>query len=149
MQRAGVPINLEHLKKTTLLYIATKKTLQCPIMPSAHGLIFCRKQFREKIGVKIRFFIRLSQRTRIDFLSQTKHRTYLTIFFRVSFGTHCLIFYPKYCVVTIAGEAPLLDYVTPIFYWNKSHRTRGDFHSIVLPAIKKQSVCAGHKSLYM
>ena len=62
------------------------------VVPSAHGQIFCRKQLREKVGVKVRYFIGESQRTRTDFLPQTKHRTYLTIFIRVSFGAHGPIF---------------------------------------------------------
>ena len=33
-------------------------------MPSAHGAIFCRKELREKVRVKVRFFLGLSQRTR-------------------------------------------------------------------------------------
>ena len=45
-------------------------------MPSAHRPIFCCKDLREKIRVKVRFFIGVSQRTWTDFLSQTKHRTY-------------------------------------------------------------------------
>ena len=51
-------------------------------MPSTHRPIFCRKELREKVGVKVRFFIGVNQRTRADFLWQTKHRTYLTIFYR-------------------------------------------------------------------
>ena len=34
------------------------------LIPSAHGPIFCRKEPREKVGVKVRFFLGLSQRTR-------------------------------------------------------------------------------------
>ena len=34
------------------------------LMPSAHGAIFCRKELWEKVGVKVRFFLGLSQRTR-------------------------------------------------------------------------------------
>ena len=34
------------------------------LMPNAHGPIFSRKEPREKVGVKVRFFLGLSQRTR-------------------------------------------------------------------------------------
>ena len=34
------------------------------LMPSAHVPIFCRKELREKVGVKVRFFLGLSQRRR-------------------------------------------------------------------------------------
>ena len=51
-------------------------------MPSAHGPIFCPKKLQEKVGVKVRFFIGVSQRTWTDFLSQTKHQTYHRIFYR-------------------------------------------------------------------
>ena len=50
---------------------------------------FCRKELREKVGPT--FSLTKSQRTRTDFLSDL-------------------------LCVTIAGEAPLLDDVTPIFY---------------------------------
>ena len=43
---------------------------------------FCSKELQEKVGVKVRFFIGVSQHTRTDFLLQTKHRTYLTIFYQ-------------------------------------------------------------------
>ena len=33
-------------------------------MPSTHRPIFCRKELREKVGVKVRFFLGLSQRRR-------------------------------------------------------------------------------------
>ena len=49
---------------------------------------FCRKELREKVGVKVRFIIGVSQRTRTDFFLQTKHRTYL----------HGPIFFRSYCV---------------------------------------------------
>ena len=53
-------------------------------MPSAHGPIFCHKELREKVGVNVRFFIGVSQRTRTDILSKTKHRTYYTLRFLLS-----------------------------------------------------------------
>ena len=52
------------------------------VRPSAHGSIFCRNELREKVRVKVRFFIVVSQCTQTDFLSQTKHQTYLAIFYR-------------------------------------------------------------------
>ena len=41
---------------------------------SAHGPIFCRKELREKVGVKVRFFLGLSQRRRPICLSQAAPR---------------------------------------------------------------------------
>ena len=107
-------------------------------MPGAHGPIFCCKELREKVGVKVRFFSRTkSQRTQTDFLSEL-------------------------LCVTIAGDVSLLDDVTPIFYRtevsahgrifcrkqlrekigailyrSKSQRTRTDFHSDFLSTIKE------------
>ena len=40
----------------------------------------------------------------------------LRFFIRVSFGAHGPIVHQSYYAVTMAGEVPLLDYVTPIFY---------------------------------
>ena len=71
--------------------VASPRRVGLMVMPSAHGPIFCRKELREKVGVKVRFFLGLSQRTRADFLSEL-------------------------LCVTIAGEVSLLDDVTPIFY---------------------------------
>ena len=59
-------------------------------MPSAHGSIFCRKELREKVGVKVRFFL------------EPKVSAHGPVFLLLC--------------VTIAGEVPLLDDVTPIFY---------------------------------
>ena len=75
-----------------------------PLMPSAHGPIFCRKELREKVEVKVLFFLGLSQRTRTDFFSEL-------------------------LCVTIAGEFSLLDDVTPIFLSDWSQRTRTDYLS--------------------
>ena len=118
-------------------------------MPSAHGPIFCRKEFREKDRVKVQFYWSES----LHFLSQTKHRTYLTIFYRECHLAHTTRFLPE---LTMAGEVPLLDYVTPIFYQTevsaqgpifcrtRSQRTQTDFHSDYVSMTKNQSVCAGH-----
>ena len=81
-------------------------------------------------------------------------RPTLRFFIGVSFGTHGPIFLSELLCVTMAGEVPLLDYDTPIFYWTdvcacrpifcrkqlqekigpifcltRSQRTRTDFHS--------------------
>ena len=88
----------------------------CCFMPSAHRPIFCHKDLREKVGVKVRFFIRVSQRTRTDFLSQTKHRTYLTIFYRSVIWCTRPDFLSELLCVTMTGGVPLFDYITPIFY---------------------------------
>ena len=81
-------------------------------MPSAHGPIFCRKELREKVGVKVRFFLGLSQRRRTNFC-----RKQLRLFLgpKVSQRTQTNFLSELLCV-TIAGEVPLLADVTPIFY---------------------------------
>ena len=69
-------------------------------MPSADGPIFCRKELGEKVGVKVRFFLGLSQRTQPIFLSQASPRKNRTDFFigpKVS-AARGLIFYRGYCV---------------------------------------------------
>ena len=138
-------------------------------MPSAHGLIFCRKELREKVGVKVRFFLGLSQRTRPIFCRKQLREKIGPIFSRTkSQRTRTDILSELLCV-TIADEVQLLDDVTPIFYRtevsahgpifcrkqlrekigailyrSKSQRTRTDFHSDFLSTRKNRSVCAGH-----
>ena len=51
------------------------------IMPSAHGPIFCRKELREKVRVKVRFFLRLSQRKRPTFCRKQLREKNRTDFF--------------------------------------------------------------------
>ena len=41
-----------------------------------------------------------------------------------------LIFYQSYCAVTMAGEVPLLDYVTLIFYWTEVNTHKLIFNPI-------------------
>ena len=85
-------------------------------------IFFC---LGKKIGVKVLFFIRLmSQRTRTYFLSQNKHRTNLTIFYRSVIWLTQPNFLMELLCVTMAGEALLLDYITLIFYWTevRAHR---------------------------
>ena len=116
-------------------------------MPSAHRPIFCSEELREKVGVKVRLFLGLSQCTMTDFLSEL-------------------------LCVTIACEVPLLDDITPIFYRtevsvhgpifcrkqlretigailyrSKSQRTQTDFPSDFSPRQKNRSVCAKHRSI--
>ena len=82
------------------------------IMLSPHRLIFCHKELREKV----RYFIIVSQRTWTNFISQTNHRIYLTIFHEsVIWRTQPNFLSEPFCV-TMAGEVPLLDYVKPIFH---------------------------------
>ena len=86
------------------------------IMLGAHGPIFLSNGDPRKSRSEGPIFIGVILRTRIDFLSQTKHRTYLTIFHRsVIWRTRPGFLLELFCV-TMAGEVPLLDYVTPIFY---------------------------------
>ena len=138
-------------------------------MPSAHGPIFCRKELREKVGVKVRFFLGLTQRKRPTFCRKQLREKIGPIFSRTkSQRTRTDILSELLCV-TIAGEVPLLDDVTPIFYQievsahgpifcrkqlrekigailyrSKSQRTRTDFHSDFLSTTKNRSVCSGH-----
>ena len=78
-----------------------------PTMPSAHGPIFCRKDPREKVGVKVTrpIFCRKQLREKIGpILSRTKSQRTQTDFLS------------ELLCVTIAGEVQLLDDITPIFY---------------------------------
>ena len=104
-----------------------------------------------------------------DFLSQTGPRKNRTDFFSDQKLTHTDRFLSELLCVTIIGDVPLLDDVTPIFsrtevsahgtifcrkqlrekigailYRSKSQRTRTDFHSDFLSSTKNRSVCAGH-----
>ena len=92
-------------------------------MPSAHGAIFCRKELREKVRVKVRFFLRLSQRTRPFFLSQAAPRKNRIDFFSDQKSAYTDRFLSELLCVTIIGEVPLLDDVTPIFLGLKSAHT--------------------------
>ena len=128
------------------------------IMPSTHGAIFCSKELREKVGVKVWFFLWLSQRTRPIFCRKQ---------LREKIGKISAHFLSELLCVTIAGEVSLLDDVTPIFYQtevsahgpifcrkqlrekngailyrSKSQHTRTNFHSDFLSTIKKIGPCA-------
>ena len=139
------------------------------LMPSAHGPIFCRKEPREKVEVKVRFFLGLSQRTRPIFCRKQLREKIRPILSRTKSQRTRTDFLSELLYVTIAVEVQLLDDVTPIFYRtevnahgpifcrkqlrekigailyrSKSQRTRTDFHSDFLSARKNRSVCAGH-----
>ena len=140
-------------------------------MPSAHGPVFCRKELREKVGSKVRFFLGPSQRTRPIFCRKQLREKIGPIFSRTKGQRTRTDFLSELLCVTIIGEVPLLDDVTPIFsrtevsahgpifcrkqlrekigailYLSKSQRTRNDFHSDFLSTTKNRSVCAGHNS---
>ena len=125
------------------------------VMPSAHGPIFCRKELREKVGEKVRFFLGLSQRRRPIFCHKQLRENIGPTFSRTKSQRTRTDFLSELLCVTIAGEVPLLDDVTPIFYrtegsahgpifcWkqlreiigailyrSKSQRTRTDFHAV-------------------
>ena len=130
-------------------------------MPSAHGPIFCCKELREKVGVKVRFFFGLSQSRRPIFCpKQLREKIRPTFSCTKSHRTRTDFLSVLLCV-TIAGKVPLLDDVTPIFYRtevsahgpifcqkqlreiigailyrSKSQRTRPDFHSDFLSTTK-------------
>ena len=139
-------------------------------MPSAHGPIFCRKELREKVGVKVRFFLGLRQRKRPTFYRKQLREKIGPIFSRTKSQRTRTDFLSELLCVTIASEVSLLDDVTPIFhrtevsaqgpiicrkllqekigailYRIKSQRTRTDFHSDFFSTIKNRPVCAGHK----
>ena len=59
-------------------------------MPSAHvhGAIFCRKELREKVGVKVRFVLGLSQRTRLIFCGKQLREKIGPIFFSDQKSAH-------------------------------------------------------------
>ena len=89
-------------------------------MPSAHGPIFCRKELREKVGVEVRFFLGLSQRRRpIFYRKQLREKIGPTFSRTKSHRTRTDFL----SCVTIAGEVPLLDDVTPIYIELKSAHT--------------------------
>ena len=138
-------------------------------MPSAHGPIFCRKELREKVGVKVRFFLGLSQRRRPIFCRKQLREKFGPTFSRTKSQRTRTDFSSELLCVTIAGEVSLLDDVTPIFYRtevnahgpifchkqlleiigeilyrSKSQHTQTDFHSDFLSTTKNWSVCAGH-----
>ena len=79
--------------KTKVIEIIISIWMSATIAQRTWPDFFVRCRSEKSIRVNIRFFIRL-------FLSQTKNRTYLTIFCWVSFGTHHPIVYRSYCAVT-------------------------------------------------
>ena len=85
-------------------------------MPRAHGPIFCRKELREKVGVKVRFFLGLSQRKRLTFCRKQLREKIGPIFSRTKSQRTRTDFLSELLCVTIAGKLSLLDDVTPIFY---------------------------------
>ena len=124
------------------------------VMPSAHGPIFCRKELREKVRVKVRFFLGLSQRRRPIFCRKQLRKEIGSTFSRTKSQRTRTDFLSELLCVTIAGEVSLLDDVTLIFsrtevrahgpifclkqlreiigailHRSKSQRTRTDFHS--------------------
>ena len=139
-------------------------------MPSAKGPIFCHKELREQVGVKVRFFLGLSQRRRPIFCRKQLREKIGPICSRTKSQRTRTDFLSELLCVTIAGEVSLLDDVTPIFYRtevsahgpifgrmqlrekigailyrSKSQRTRTDFRSDFLSTIKKnRSVCPAH-----
>ena len=125
-----------------------------PAMPSAHRPIFCRKELREKVGVKVRFYLGLSQHKQPTFCRKQLREKIRPIFSRTKSQRTQTDFLSELLCVTIAGEVSLLEDVTPIFYRTEvsahgpifchkqlrekigailyrsnSQRTRTDFHS--------------------
>ena len=136
----------------------------------AHGPIFCLKDIREKVGVEVRFFLELSQHRQPIFCRKQLREKVGPTFSRTNSQRTPTYFLSELLCVTIAGEVPLLDDVTPILYRtevsahgpifcrkqlreiigailyrSKSQCTRTDFHSNFLSTTKNRSVCAGHK----
>ena len=110
-----------HLTYIVHLCVCLRYLFIILLMPSAHGPISCRKELRQKVGVKVRFFLGLSQRTRTDLLSYLKQlrENIGPIFSRTKSQRTRTDFLSELLCVTIAGEVPLFDDVTPIFYWTK------------------------------
>ena len=154
-------------KRVILRY---KKLLLCgaqPVMPSAHGQI-CRKELREKVGVKVRFFLGLSQHKQPTFCRKQLREKIRPIFSRTKSQCTRTDFLSELLCVKIAGEVSLLDDVTPIFYWTEVsahgpifcrkqlrekiganlYRSKSQrepiFTPIFLSTIKNRSMCAGH-----
>ena len=123
---------------------------QSRLMPSAHGPIFFLKELRE---AKVRFFLGLSQRTRPIFCHKQLREKIGAILYRTKSQRTWTDFSSELLCVTIIGEVPLLDNVTPIFsrtevsahgpnfcrkqlqekmgailYRSKSQRIQTDFH---------------------
>ena len=96
-------------------------------MPSAHGPIFCRKELREEVGAKVRFFLGLSQRTRPIFCRKQLREKIGPIFSRTKSQRTRTDFLSELLCVTIIGEVLLLDDVTPIFLGLKSAHTERFF----------------------
>ena len=88
-------------------------------MPSAHGPIFCRKELREKVGVKVRFFLGLSQRKRPTFCHKQLREKICPIFSRTKSQRTLTDFLSELLCVTIADEVSLLDDVTSISHWTE------------------------------
>ena len=86
------------------------------LMPMAHGPIFCCKELREKVGVKVRFFIG-SESAHTDRLFITDKTWDLPCdFLSECHLAHTARFFSRELLcLTMAGEVTLLDYVTPIF----------------------------------
>ena len=128
----------------------------------AHGPIFCLKDLREKVGVEVRFFLELSQHRQPIFCRKQLREKVCPTFSRINSQCTPTDFLSELLCVTIAGEVPLLDDVTPIFYRtevsahgpifcrkqlreitgailyrSKSQCTRTDFHSNFLSTIFK------------
>ena len=103
------------------------------LCPAHTDRFFVISSSKKKLGVKVSFFIGLSQHTRTDFLSQTKHRTYLVchdFYWSVIWRTRPDFQSESLCL-TMAGEASLLDYVTLIFF-----RTEVNAHGLIFIADK-------------
>ena len=85
------------------------------LSPAHTERFFCRKELREKVGVKVRFFLGLSQRIRPIFCRKQLREKIGPIFTRTKSQRTRTDFLSEILCVTIAGEVSLLDDVTPIF----------------------------------
>ena len=73
--------SLAHTSASRHLMNTKREALINPLCPAHTDKIFCCKEFQEKVGVKVWFLIKVSQRTWTDLLTRTKHQTYLMIFY--------------------------------------------------------------------
>ena len=77
-------------------------------MPSAHGPIFCRKEPLEKVGVKVRFFLALSQRTRPIFCRKQLREKIGAIFFSDQKSVHTDRFFIGAIVCDNSRRGPIV-----------------------------------------
>ena len=100
-----------------------------PVMPSAHGPIFCRKELREKVGVKVRFFLGLIQRKRPTFCRKQLREKNRTDFFLDQKSAHRDRLFIGAIVSDNSRRGLIVGWRHSDFLSDWSQRTRTDFLS--------------------